>query len=112
MNKKEFINAVAAACGQSIEETSLVMEAVQHVIKESLQKGEPIAIPGFGSFSVKERPGRMGRNPRTGVHEDRRQEGREIQPRFGSGYRIQTVGKNLQTPEEIVGRLCPFGHLP
>lgn len=60
MNKKEFINAVAAACGQSIEETSLVMEAVQHVIKESLQKGEPIAIPGFGSFSVKERPGRMG----------------------------------------------------
>ena len=67
MNKKEFINAVAAACGQSIEETSLVMEAVQHVIKESLQKGEPIAIPGFGSFSVKERPGRMGRNPRTGA---------------------------------------------
>lgn len=66
MNKTEFIRTVAAACGQNIKDTALVMVAMQHVVVTSMQGGESIAIPGFGSFLVKERPARVGRNPRTG----------------------------------------------
>lgn len=43
-----------------------MMKALQHVIASTLQKGDSVVIPGFGSFSVKDRPARTGRNPRTG----------------------------------------------
>lgn len=87
------------------------MEAVQHVIKESLQKGEPIAIPGFGSFSVKERPGRMGRNPRTGA-QIKIAAKKVVKFNPGSGLDIASKPSvKTSKPREIVGRLCPFGHL-
>lgn len=43
-----------------------VMDAVWEVIKNKLAKGEQISIAGFGSFYVKSRAARMGRNPKTG----------------------------------------------
>lgn len=66
MNKTELTKLTASACGSSIKETSLMIKAFQHVIASALQKGESVSIPGFGSFSVKSCPARMGRNPRTG----------------------------------------------
>ena len=67
MNKTELIGKVAAASGQTLKESTLAVNAVLHVLTATLQQGDKVMIPGFGSFSVKERPARMGRNPRTGA---------------------------------------------
>lgn len=67
MNKTELTKLTASACGSSIKETSLIMKALQHVIASTLQQEESVVIPGFGSFSVKNRSARIGRNPRTGA---------------------------------------------
>lgn len=66
MNKKELMNSVAATSGLHVKEASLVMNAAFQVISATLQQGTPIIIPGFGSFSVKERAARVCRNLHTG----------------------------------------------
>lgn len=66
MNKKEFTQSVAAASGLSTKDSALAVNAVLDVIATAMQQGGRIALPGFGSFAVKERPARTGRNPRTG----------------------------------------------
>lgn len=66
MNKKEFTQSVAAASGLSMKESALAVNAVLDVIASTMQQGGRISMPGFGSFALKERPARTGRNPRTG----------------------------------------------
>jgi len=65
MNKGELINAVAAA-GLTKKDAGIAVDAVFNAIGEALAKGEAVQLIGFGSFSVKERAAREGRNPRTG----------------------------------------------
>lgn len=65
MNKTELINAVAAA-GLSKKDAGIAVDAVLASIGDTLAKGESVALLGFGTFSVKERAAREGRNPRTG----------------------------------------------
>lgn len=67
MNKKEFTQSVAAASGLSQKDAAVAVNAVLDVITTTMQQCERIAFPGFGSFAVKDRPARMGRNPRTGA---------------------------------------------
>ena len=67
MNKKEFTQSVAAASGLSPKDAALAVNAALDVIASAMQQGERITLPGFGSFAVKDRPARMGRNPRTGA---------------------------------------------
>lgn len=66
MNKREFVKAVAAESGLTEVEAAKAVAAMQKVVAGSMQRGESIVIPGFGSFSVKERKARTGHNPRTG----------------------------------------------
>jgi DNA-binding protein HU-beta len=65
MNKGELINAVAAS-GLSKKDAGIAVDAVFGAIGDALAKGESVQLIGFGSFSVKERAAREGRNPRTG----------------------------------------------
>ena len=65
MNKAELINAVAEKAGLSKKDTELAVNAVIEVITKSLKKGEKIQLVGFGSFEVKSRKAREGRNPQT-----------------------------------------------
>ena len=65
MNKAELINAVADKAGLSKKDTELAVSAVIDVITATLKKGENVQLVGFGSFDVKERAARTGRNPRT-----------------------------------------------
>ena len=67
MNKKELTNSVAAMSGLSLKDASLAVNALLSVISTNMQQGGRVSLPGFGSFSVKDRPARMGRNPRTGA---------------------------------------------
>ena len=67
MNKKEFTQSVAAASSLSQKDAALAINAVLHVVTTAMQQGDRITLPGFGSFTAKDRPARMGRNPRTGA---------------------------------------------
>lgn len=67
MNKGELIEAVAAAADLSKSDATKAVDAVVDSITRALKKGDQVAIVGFGTFSVKERAARSGRNPATGA---------------------------------------------
>ena len=66
MNKTDLINAVADASGLSKSDAGSAVEAVMDSITGALKAGDSVALIGFGTFSVKSRSARVGRNPRTG----------------------------------------------
>ena len=65
MNKAELINAVAASADVSKKDTEAVISAMLDTITEALKEGDKVQLVGFGSFEVKKRAARIGRNPRT-----------------------------------------------
>ena len=65
MNKGELINAVAAN-GLTKKDAEAAVNPVFGAIGDALAKGENVALLGFGTFTVKTRAAREGRNPRTG----------------------------------------------
>ena len=65
MNKAELINAVAASTGFSKKDTETAVSATLDAITAALQEGEKVQLVGFGSFEVKKRAARIGRNPKT-----------------------------------------------
>ena len=65
MNKAELINAAAEKAGLSKKDTEAAVTAAIDVITEALRKDEKVQLVGFGSFEVKSRAARIGRNPRT-----------------------------------------------
>ena len=66
MNKTELVKVVAAGSGLSLTDASRAVGATIETITNSMKAGEPVVLPGFGSFTVRERAARSGRNPRTG----------------------------------------------
>ena len=67
MNKTQLIDVVAAKTGLKKKEADAAVEAVFTAIEEALVAGEKVQVIGFGSFDVKERAARTGRNPATGA---------------------------------------------
>ena len=65
MNKAELINAVAASADVSKKDTEAVISAMLDTITEALKEGDKVQLVGFGSFEVRKRAARIGRNPRT-----------------------------------------------
>lgn len=66
MNKAELIEAVASKADLSKADAGDAVEAVFDTITRTLRKGDNVALVGFGTFAVKRRAARTGRNPRTG----------------------------------------------
>ena len=66
MNKAELINSVAATAEVSKKEAEAVITATLDAITAALKEGDKVQLVGFGSFEVKTRAARVGRNPRTG----------------------------------------------
>lgn len=66
MNKAELIDAIVAKSGMSKKDADVALTAVVDSIKDALKAGEKVALVGFGTFSVKERAARTGKNPATG----------------------------------------------
>lgn len=66
MNKAELIAAVAANAEVSQKVAAKAVAAVVDEIKDALKKGDKVQLVGFGSFEVKKKPARKGKNPRTG----------------------------------------------
>lgn len=65
MNKAQLIDAVASSAEISKKDASQAVDAVVTQIKESLAEGDTVTLIGFGTFTVRERAERKGRNPRT-----------------------------------------------
>jgi len=66
MNKADFIGAVASASDLSKADAARAVDAVIETIKKALKKGETVSLVGFGTFTVRKRAARTGRNPRSG----------------------------------------------
>ena len=66
MNRTELVKAVAEKSGLSHKQTAAVVENVFSTIVDTVAAGESVAILGFGTFEVKNRPAREGRNSATG----------------------------------------------
>ncbi|MCM1078471.1 MAG: HU family DNA-binding protein [Bacteroidales bacterium] len=65
MNKTELVEKVAAAAGLTKADSKKALEATLDAIKEALAANDKVALVGFGTFSVNERPAREGINPAT-----------------------------------------------
>jgi|UniRef100_A0A7C4YE47 DNA-binding protein HU-beta len=66
MNKPELVTAVAEKTGMKKKDVEAMLDAFVEVVKETLKKGDRVALIGFGTWATRERAKRNGVNPRTG----------------------------------------------
>ncbi|MGQ7249617.1 nucleoid-associated protein HU-beta [Halomonas sp. V046] len=66
MNKSELIDAIAASADIPKAAASRALDAMVDSVTDSLKNGDSVSLVGFGTFTVKERAARTGRNPQTG----------------------------------------------
>jgi len=66
VNKSELIEAIAASADIPKAAAGRALDAMVDNVTGALQKGDQVVLVGFGTFSVKERAARTGRNPQTG----------------------------------------------
>ena len=67
MNKAELIDSIAASADIPKAAAGRALDAVIESVQGTLKNGESVALVGFGTFSVKDRAARTGRNPQTGA---------------------------------------------
>lgn len=66
MNKSELIEAIAASADIPKAAASRALDAMVEAVADSLKNGDSVSLVGFGTFTVKDRAARTGRNPQTG----------------------------------------------
>lgn len=67
MNKSELIDAISESADISKADAGRALDAMTQAVEEALKAGDTVSLIGFGTFSVKERAARTGRNPQTGA---------------------------------------------
>tara|TARA_B100000524_G_scaffold124924_1_gene61530 strand:- start:138 stop:410 length:273 start_codon:yes stop_codon:yes gene_type:complete len=67
VNKSELIDAIAADAGLSKADAGKALDATLTAVTGSLKHGDTVSLVGFGTFQVKSRAARTGRNPQTGA---------------------------------------------
>ena len=67
MNKSDLVDAVASRADMSKAEAGRAVDAVLGSVGDALGNGDSVSLVGFGTFSVRHRAARMGRNPQTGA---------------------------------------------
>jgi DNA-binding protein HU-beta len=67
VNKAELIDAIAASAGLSKADAGKALDATLAAVTGALKGGDSVSLVGFGTFQVKERAARTGRNPQTGA---------------------------------------------
>jgi DNA-binding protein HU-beta len=67
VNKAELIDQMAASADISKASATRALDAMLDAVTDSLKQSEQVVLVGFGTFSVKERAARTGRNPQTGA---------------------------------------------
>ncbi len=67
MNKADIISSIADHAELSKADAGRALDAIIEVVKKALKKGDTVSLVGFGTFAVRKRAARTGRNPRTGA---------------------------------------------
>ncbi len=67
MNKSDFIAAIADAAELSKADAGRAVDGFIDTVRKALKKGDTVTLVGFGTFSVRKRAARQGRNPQTGA---------------------------------------------
>jgi len=67
MTKADLARSIGKQHNPTQKEAVRVVDAILETISDALSEGEKVELSGFGSFTVKKRPGRTARNPKTGV---------------------------------------------
>ena len=67
MNKSELIDAIAADAGLSKADAGKALDATLGAVTGALKNGDTVSLVGFGTYAVKHRAARAGRNPQTGA---------------------------------------------
>lgn len=67
MNKEEMVNALSKQIGLTKKDSEMALDAVFQIISDSLAVGDKVQIVGFGTFEVKQRAPRTGRNPKANL---------------------------------------------
>lgn len=88
IGKKELVNIIAQKGSLTKKDSEKMLNAFLETVTESLSQGHSIRLISFGSFEVKERQGRKGRNPKTG--EEIMIESRKV-PVFKAGKGLKDV---------------------
>jgi len=65
MNKTDLVNAIAAKSGLNKKNSEAALNAFIGTVQETLKKGDKVVLVGFGTFEVRKRAARKGRNPQT-----------------------------------------------
>jgi integration host factor subunit alpha len=102
MRKAEIAERIHQQAGISEQEAATLLDWILELFKTTLQKGEPIAIPNFGKFTVRSKPPRLGRNPRT-------REAIMISPRRVVTFRASSL---LKAQMNGVGTETQISHQP
>lgn len=66
MKKAEFVAKIAEKSGLTRKQAEIAVAAFTQTVTEALKDGDKVQLTGFGTFEVKDRPARSGRNPATG----------------------------------------------
>ena len=66
MTKADLVKIICEKMGFALKESTEIVDQVFEIMKETLEGGEKIKIPGFGNFNVRTKRPRKGRNPKTG----------------------------------------------
>lgn len=67
MTKQDLVNAMADMAGMTKVDAAKALDALEAAVVKSLKKGDKVTWTGFGTFEVRSRAARMGRNPQTGA---------------------------------------------
>ena len=65
--RNDIIEAISENVGLSLSDSSLIIEEIFEFILNELEKGQDVKISSFGTFSVRHKKSRIGRNPKTGI---------------------------------------------
>ena len=65
--RNDIIEAISDNVGLSLSDSSMIIEEIFEFIIDELEKGDDVKISSFGTFSVRHKKSRIGRNPKTGV---------------------------------------------
>lgn len=66
MNKSELIDAISESSGLSKADAGRALDGFTNAVTSALTRGDSVTLVGFGTFAIKERAERIGRNPQTG----------------------------------------------
>jgi len=67
VTKTELVDAIASRAGLTKADAGRALDAALGAIENALSRGEKVTVTGFGTFEVRQRAARMGRNPQTGA---------------------------------------------